>query len=97
MLHQSVMTENVIKNIKKITSSNHNWPIALICLKTPHTGDTALNLLTDADSSTDSKMGGRGTYIYGRTRLDGYLTNKLGIFALLYVHIVNYSTTFEVF
>ena len=36
-------------------------------------------------------------YTYGRTRLDGYLTNKLGIFALLYVHILDYSTTFEVF
>ena len=34
---------------------------------------------------------------YGRTRLDGYLTKKLGIFALRYVHIVDYSTTFEVF
>ena len=36
-------------------------------------------------------------YIYRRTRLDGYLTKKLGIFALRYVHIVDYSTTFEVF
>ena len=36
-------------------------------------------------------------YIYGRTRLNGYLTKKLRIFALLYVHIVDYSTTFEVF
>ena len=34
--------------------------------------------------------------IYGRTCLDGYLTNKLGIFALLYDYIVDYSTTFEV-
>ena len=36
-------------------------------------------------------------YIYGRTRRGGYLTKKLGIFALLYVHIVDFSTTFEVF
>ena len=36
-------------------------------------------------------------YIYGRTCLDGYLTNKLGIFPLLYVDIGDYSTTFEVF
>ena len=28
---------------------------------------------------------------------DGYLTKKMGIFAHLYVHIVDYSTTFEVF
>ena len=36
-------------------------------------------------------------HIYGRTCLDGYLTKKLGIFPLLYVHIGDYSTTFEVF
>ena len=28
--------------------------------------------------------------IYGRTQLDSYLTKKLGIFSLLYVHIVDY-------
>ena len=26
-----------------------------------------------------------------------YYSNKLGIFVLLYVHMVDYSTTFEVF
>ena len=31
--------------------------------------------------------------IYGRSRHDGYLTKKLGIFALLYFHNVNYTTT----
>ena len=36
-------------------------------------------------------------YIYGRTRLDGYLTKKLEIFARLYVHIIDYLTKFEVF
>ena len=36
-------------------------------------------------------------HIYGRTRLDGYLTKKMGIFALLYVPIGDYSTIFEVF
>ena len=35
--------------------------------------------------------------IYGRTHLDGYLTKKLGIFALLYIHIVDYSTTLKSF
>ena len=35
--------------------------------------------------------------IYGRTCLDGYLTKKLGIVPLLYVHIWDYSTIFEVF
>ena len=35
--------------------------------------------------------------VYGRTCIDGDLTKKLGIFALLYVHFVDYSTTFEVF
>ena len=35
-------------------------------------------------------------YIYGKTRLDGYLTKKLGILVLLYVHIGDYSTKFEV-
>ena len=34
--------------------------------------------------------------LYGRTCFDGYLTKKMGIFLLLYVHIGNYSTTFEV-
>ena len=34
---------------------------------------------------------------YVRTRLDGYLTKTLGIVALLYFHIVDYSNTFEVF
>ena len=34
--------------------------------------------------------------VYGRTCLDGYLIKKLGIFSLLYVHIGDYSTTFEV-
>ena len=34
---------------------------------------------------------------YGRTHLDGYLTKKLWMFALLFVDIVHYSTTFEVF
>ena len=29
-------------------------------------------------------------FIHGKTCLDGYLTKKMGIFALLYVHIVNY-------
>ena len=29
--------------------------------------------------------------------LDGYLTKKLGSFPILYVHIEDYSTTFEVF
>ena len=32
-------------------------------------------------------------YIYGRSRPDGYLNKKLGIFALLYFHNVNYTTT----
>ena len=35
--------------------------------------------------------------IYWRTCLDGYLIKKLGILALLYVHIGDYLTTFEVF
>ena len=30
---------------------------------------------------------------YGRSRPDGYLNKKLGIFALLYFHNVNYTTT----
>ena len=34
--------------------------------------------------------------LYGRTCPDGYLNKKLGIFSLLYVHIGDYSTTFEV-
>ena len=34
---------------------------------------------------------------YGRTCRDGYLAKKFGIFALMYVHIVDYSTTLEVF
>ena len=33
---------------------------------------------------------------HGRTCLDGYLVKKLGIFSLLYVLSVDYSTTFEV-
>ena len=36
-------------------------------------------------------------HIYGRTCHDGYLTKKMGIFPLLYVHIGEYSTTFEVY
>ena len=32
-----------------------------------------------------------------KKRFDGFLTKKLGIFVLLYVHIVDYSTTLEVF
>ena len=35
--------------------------------------------------------------IYGRTWLDGYLTKKMGICALINVHIVDYSTTLEAF
>ena len=38
-----------------------------------------------------------GRKLYGRTRLDGYLTKQLGTYALLFVHIVEYATTFEVF
>ena len=30
---------------------------------------------------------------YGRSCHDGYLNKKMGIFALLYVHNVNYTTT----
>ena len=30
---------------------------------------------------------------YGRSRHDGYLNKKLGMFALLYFHNVNYTTT----
>ena len=36
-------------------------------------------------------------YIYGRTCLNGYLTKQLGVFDLLYVHILDYSTTFKLF
>ena len=32
--------------------------------------------------------------VYGRSRHDGYLYKKLGIFALLYFHNVNYTTQF---
>ena len=35
--------------------------------------------------------------IYGRTCLDGYFTKKLEIFALLYEHIMDYSTTLDIF
>ena len=45
----------------------------------------------------DRYLCGKDIYIYGRIRLDGYLTKQLGIFALFYVHIVDYSITFEVF
>ena len=45
----------------------------------------AVFLTTDFDLET-----------YGRTCLDGYLTKLLGILPLLYVHIGDYSTTFEV-
>ena len=38
----------------------------------------------------------KGPSTYGRTRHDGYLTKKLKFFAILYVHIVDYSTTFDV-
>ena len=36
-------------------------------------------------------------YIYGRTCLDVYITKKLRICPLLYVHIGDCSTTFDVF
>ena len=39
----------------------------------------------------------RKFYAYGRTRPDGYVTKKMGIFALLYVPVVDCSTKFYVF
>ena len=39
----------------------------------------------------------RKFYAYGRTRPDGYLTKTLGIFALLYVPIVDYSSNLKSF
>ena len=50
-----------------------------------------------SQSTTAMKKTGPEKNVYGRIRYDGYLTKKLGIHALLYVHIVDYLTTFEVF
>ena len=66
-----------------------SWPVVKQQVNVTHNKSKRLGLLLELELELE--------LIYGRTRLDGYLTNFFGMFALLYVHIVDYSTNFEVF
>ena len=61
------------------------------------TGQLRVNIQNYPELDSLFKWQNSPWYIYGRTYLDGYLIKNLGIFSPLYVHIGDYSTTFEVF